>query len=646
MLQTIREKSSGWIAFVILGLVIITMAFFGIESYFSPKIETYAAKIEGPAKFWIWGKQVTEIDQAQFQRRFEQVRREQRASQGDAFDHERFESLENKRQVLEGLIDEEVLALVAEREGILVGEAQVAAELKQMPEFQANGTYSPDQYRLGLAARGLTHAQFMSTVAADLARRILPSQVAASGLASPAEVEAFLVLQRQTRNLELLDLPTPAAPEAPTDEALQAWYQSHEASYRKPEQLAIEYVEIDAASLDLPTVVDEQTLRQRYDEQRARFVTEPRRSAAHILVAVAADADDAAVEAARAKAADLAARARADGADFAALARENSDDVGSKADGGFLGPIDPGTLGDAFEKALFAMDQPGQVSDPVRTPEGWHVIQLADLTPGSERTFDEVRGELEAEVLSTERERAFGDLVNGLVEHVYKNPTALAPAAEQSGLAVSRSTLFSRDAGTGIAAIPEVREAAFSEAQRVERQVSDAIEIGPNHVVVMQVVEVEPEATLPFDQVRDRVRADLVADALSKASESQAKALLDRALAGESLEALATEVGRTVATLPDVPRVAQLPPALVEEAFRLPPPAEGKPSVGMVRLGADRHALVAVTAVTPGKLEGLDEATLATLRDQYAQARGLDEAQAYVQALRRQFTIKVAEDRL
>ncbi|HEY9143753.1 MAG TPA: peptidyl-prolyl cis-trans isomerase [Arenimonas sp.] len=646
MLQKIRDKSSGWMAFTILGLVIITMAFFGVESYFSPKIETYSAKIEGPAKFWIWGKQVREIPQDRFQRRFEQARQAERSRQGEAFDSARFEAIDSKREVLDRMIDEEVMAMAAERDGITIGEAEVAAELKQMEEFQVNGQYSADQYRLGLAARGLTHGQFMATVAADMASRTMPGEVAATGLATDAELEAYLTLARQERDLELIDLPTPAAPEAPTDEDLKAWYDSHGDRYTKPEQVAVEYVEIDGATLEVPTVVDEQTLRQRYDEQRSRYVTEPVRTAAHILVSVSADADEAEVEAARERAQALADQAREPGADFAALARENSDDIGSRADGGMLGPIEAGVFEGPFQDALFALDEAGQVADPARTPEGWHVIQLADLEPGSERTFEEVRGEIEAEYLSTERDRIYSDLGNRLIERIYRDPTALAPAAEEVGLEVKRTALFARDAGEGIAAMPEVREAAFADAQRVDRQVSDAVEIGPSHLVVLHVVEVEPAALIPFEEVRDRVRNDLVADSLSKASEAQAEALLERARAGESFADLASEVGRTVAELPAVSRQSQLPPALLEEAFRLSEPTEDAPSVGMVRLGADRHALVRVIAVRDGEVGELDDATRDALRQQLAQARAVVEAEAYVRALRRQYTVTVAEDRL
>lgn len=646
MLQKIRDKSSGWIAFLVLGLVILTMAFFGVESYFAPKIETYSAKIEGPAKLLGFGAQVREISQDEFRRRFEQVRQQARQQQGEAFDSAAFETVENKRRVLDQMVDEQLLDLVAERESIRIGEAAVAEELKKLPEFQADGAYSPDLYRLGLAARGMTHAQFMAIVRNDMARSVIPSQVAGTGLASAAEVDALLVLGQQTRDLALFELPTPAAPAEPDEAALRAWYEANGDRYRSEEKVAIEYVEVDASLLEVPAGADEQTLRERYNEQRARFVTAPQREAAHILVAVPADADAEADAAARARAEALATQARAEGADFAAIARENSDDLGSKGEGGYLGPVEPGVFAPSFEEALNGIEAAGGIAGPVRTADGWHVVKLLSLVPGSERSFEEVRAELEAEFQATERERLFSDLSNRLIEAVYKDPTALAPAAESVGLQVQRTGLFGRSGGEGIAALPQVVAAAFTDNQKLERQTSDAIEIGPEHVVVIHVIEHQPEATLPYEQVAARVRADLVADGLAKASEAQAQALLARARAGESLEALAAEVGRTVATVPGVGRQAQLPPAIIEEAFRLPAPSEGQPSVGVARVAPDRHALLAVTAVTPGDISTLDDATRGLLRGQLAQARGTVELQEYLKALRGYYTVTVAEDRL
>lgn len=645
MLENIREKK--WIAFAILVPVIITMAFFGVDSYFSTRIDTYAAKIKGPSKFGIWGAQEREISQDDFRRRYEQTRQQERERQGEQFDNEAFESLDNKREVLDAMVDEVLLGLAAERDGITVGEQQVAEQLKTMPEFQVNGAYSVDQYRLALAGQGLTHAQFMAGMRADLARRTISSQIGASAIASAAELEAFLALSQQTRDLSLVDLPTPALPAEPaTDEQLKGWYDSHASDYRSEETVAIEFVEIDGATLPSPTSADEPTLRGLYDTLKARFVKAPSRVAAHILVAAPADADEATDAAARARATALAAKARETGADFAAMATESSEDLGSKAEGGLLGTIAEGDIGPEFEAALFALTEAGQVADPVRTPAGWHVIQLRELTPGTGRAFEEVRAELEAEFVANERERVFSELSGGLIERTYKDPTALAPAAQAMGLQVKRSPPFNQRQGDGIAAIPQVRAAAFSDAQKNERQVSDAIEIGPNHVVVLLVVDHQPEAALALDRVRDRVLSDFNGDRLAQASRTQSAAMLKRAQAGESLDTLATANGRTVSLLPATGRRAQLPPDVLDVAFRLATPEAGKPSVGIAELAPDRHALVAVTAVAAGDLGTLDDPTRALLLEQFSQARGLAEYQDYVKSLRRHYTVKVAEVRL
>nr|MBP8080992.1 peptidylprolyl isomerase [Arenimonas sp.] len=371
------------------------------------------------------------------------------------------------------------------------------------------------------------------------------------------------------------------------------------------------------------------------------------RMASHILVQVDEKAPAAQDAAALAKARDIAAKARLPGADFAALAAANSDDVGSKDSGGDLGPVEKGVFGDAFDKVFLAL-QPGQVSDPVRLPDGWHVLLYREMIPGSAKSFEEVRPELEAEYLESERERVFNDISGRLVDKIYADPGELAPAATALNLPLNRTGLFSRNAGEGIAALEPVRKAAFEDGQKIDRQVSDPVEIGSNHVVVLHVIDVQPAATLPLAGIRDRVMADLMADRLAKASKARAEALLARALKGETLDALAFEVGRPVSDVPGVTRQApnpQLAP-LIDEAFRLPRPVAGKNDVGLARLTPDRHALITVSKVTDGDLSTLDATTRASLKEQLAKARGAVDARSYVEALRKQYTIKIAEDRL
>jgi peptidyl-prolyl cis-trans isomerase D len=648
MLQSIREKTSGWIASIILGLIILTFSFFGIESYMTPKVETYAAKIEGPAKFLIFGKQSREISQDEFRRRFETARQTERQQQGDKFDAAGFETAENKRHVLDSMIDETVLELVAERDGLTVSVASLQRAIEEIDSFKVNGKFDKDQYKLALQTMGYTPAQFVKIASDDLLHQLIPSQLAASGLTSSSELDAFLRLSKQTRDIRYLELPPPTATQgAPTEADLQAWYDAHASQYRSDETVAIEYVELDAAKLPVDVVADEDSLRKRYEEEKSRFGAAEQRMASHILIKVADKATPAEAAAALEKAKALAAKARAPGADFAALAKANSEDLGSRDAGGDLGAVDKGVFGDAFDKAFFAL-QVGQISDPVRLPDGWHVILYRELRAGSVKPFEAVRAQLESEYLESERERSFNDISGKLVDAVYADPTTLAPAAKQMNLTVLRSDNFTRSHGDGIAAIEAVRKAAFANPQKIDRQVSDPVEIEPNHIIMLHVVDDKPAAAIPLAQVHDKVLSDLMADRLAKASKAQAEVMLARAEKGESLDAIATSVAREVSSVPKITRQPSNPQMadVTDKAFSLPVATAGKPSVALAKFAPDRFVLVTVTAINEGDISDIDKTTHDGFLGQLAKARGAVEAKAYIQALRKQYSVKVAEDRL
>jgi peptidyl-prolyl cis-trans isomerase D len=215
-------------------------------------------------------------------------------------------------------------------------------------------------------------------------------------------------------------------------------------------------------------------------------------------------------------------------------------------------------------------------------------------------------------------------------------------------LPLQKTGLFSRNQGEGIAALEPVRKAAFADAQKNDRLVSDLIELEPNHVVVLHVIEAKPSAQLALAAVHDRALNDLASDRAVKAAKAHADAILARANKGENLETIATEVGRPVSNVPGISRQApnpQLAP-LVDAAFRLPRPSAGRSEFALAKLAPQHFALVGVTAVKDGDLTGLDDATRARLRKQLATGRGTVEARAYVDGLRKQYKVTIAEDRL
>lgn len=655
MLQKLRDKTSGWIATVILGLLIIPFAFFGMESYLSQRVDTYAARIAQPPSWWtsapeawpltlLW--KTHEIDSNEFRQRFETARMRARDEQGDAFDAKAFESVENKRKVLDEMIDEQVMRMTADRDGIVVSDGEVRDAIQQVPDFQVDGKFNADRYQLLLGSQSppQTPREFEQKIRDGLQYGLIPSRLAVSAFATDREVDRLLRLLGEQRDVSFVAMPPVPADTAPVTPAqIEAWYKANASMYRRPETVRLEYVEVDGSKLPAP-VIDEALLRKRYQEQSAKYTLAEQRSVAHILVQVAADASDGDKKAAEARAKTLATQARAAGADFAALAKANSDDAGSKDKGGDLGLMSKGGLPGPFEDAAFAM-KVGEVRGPVKSDFGWHVIKVNEIRAGNQQPFEAVRAQLEIELQQSEGERAYNELTGKLVDAVYKNPSALAPAAQALGLPVQTTTPFTRNGGAGIASDQKVVRAAFAETAIQDRTASDTIELAPNRSVIIRVLEHSPEAPLPMASITDGVVAAIRADRQRKAAEAAADALVKAARA-KGLAAAAANAQLALAEANGLERRSQQPsPRAVEAFFNTPRPQDNQIPVGKVELGG-QYLVYAIRAVRDGDLTKVSAEERKQLRDQLALVGGGDAQKAYVKAARAKYEIKVAEDRL
>ena len=655
MLQKLRDKTSGWIATVILGLLIIPFAFFGMESYLQQRVETYAARIAQPPSWWTSAPQVWpltylwkthDIENGEFRQRFEIARMRARDEQGDKFDGKAFESLENKRKILDDMIDEQVMRMAADRDGIVVSDGEVRAQIQQIPDFQVDGKFDADRYQLLLASQNppQTPRDFEQKVRDNLHYGLVPSRLAQSAFATDREVDRLLRLLGEQRDVSYVALPPVPADTAPVSAAeIGTWYKAHASTYRRPETVRLEYVEVDGSKLPAP-VIDDALLRKRYQEQSAKYSSAEQRSVSHILVQVAADASAADKKAAEARANKLAAQARAPGADFAALAKANSDDAGSKELGGDLGLMTKGGLPGPFEDAAFSM-QAGEVRGPVKSDFGWHIIKVNEIRAGSQQPFEAVRAQLETELQQTERERAYTELSGKLVDAVYKNPSSLEPAARALGLAVQTTPAFSRNGGAGIAADQKVLRAAFSESLIQDGTASDPIELAPDRSVMIRVIEHEPEAALPLATVSNAVVAAIRADRQRKAAEAAADALVKAAKA-KGLAAAAADAKLAMGEMNGVERRSQLPsrPA-VEAFFNAPRPQDNLASIDKTELGG-AYLVYAIRAARDGDLTKVTAEERKQLRDQLSSVAGGDAQQAYVKSARAKYQIKIAEDRL
>jgi peptidyl-prolyl cis-trans isomerase D len=660
MLQKLHDKTSGWIAGTVLGLLTIPFAFFGMEQYLHQTNATWVAKIEAPPAWWnaaphwwpakmLW--QSEEIGADEFRQRFEQERQSQRQAQGDAFDARQFESKDNKRRVVDEMIDERVLKMMAARDGIAVGDAQVRRTIEGIPAFQVDGKFNAQQYQMVLASQVPRRSplQFQQLVRGDMESTMIPQQLAASGFATGAEVDKVLRLIGEKRDVSVAVMPAPSPDAGAVGAAdIQRWYDAHAAEYAAPETVALEYVDIDGSAISPPAATEEQ-LKQRYEQEKAHFQEPEQRLASHILVKVDKGATPAQQAAAKARAEAIAAQARAPGADFAALARKESEDTGSKDSGGDLGWVTKGMMVKPFEDALFAMKN-GDITGPVKTEFGWHVLQLREVKAGRQTPFDEARAQLEKEQADADRERLFNDLTGKIVDQVYRNPTSLAAAARAANLPVHRTAPFSRSAAVGAGGIesnPAVQRAAFSETLVQDGTVSDPIEIGPNHSVLIRVVAHEPEHRQALSAVAPQVIVAIRNDRAAKAAKAAADALVAEVRGGKPFDQAAGAHGLVATSMPAMPRGMAIPDSAANQAiFAAPAPEKGKSTVGSKALGDGRIVVYQVRGVVPGNPKEAPPAQRQQLQKQLGQAMATESVDEMVRALRRRLQVSVAEDRM
>jgi peptidyl-prolyl cis-trans isomerase D len=571
VLQSIRERLTGILAFAILGILIIPFALVGVTEYFTSSGGNIVARIND-----------SEISFNDFNQSYSNYRRRMQSIMGAAFDPVEYEQLIMRRQHLDRLIDQELLSQAAESMGLDVDDETLAAEIRNMPAFQVDGQFNADVYQSRLLSQGMSPQQFQNEIRSQSVLSQLPLSIFSSSIATPSELNNTVGLLNQTRTFAAIMVPaeSPEAPAQFSEEEIAAWYDSHSNQYMSEEQVIIEYLELDSDLLPVGPPPDEDILLAQFEAQKARFVSPEQRQVSHILINVAADASEAEKETARQTAEDLSKRAR-DGEDFATLAMENSQDTGSASAGGDLGWVETGVMVQAFENAMYELSMEAPISEPVQTGFGWHVIQLRDIRESQGMSFEEARPILVREYEEENAARAFLEQADRLVDLIYEDPTTLESAALVLDIPVNEAGPFKRTGGDGIAAFPEVVEAAFSDLVLLQGSVSDPVNLDENRLVMIKLKEHLPVAVMPLAEVRDEIVATLGENLALDSAKAKANEILAAVQSGNSeLEVLAEEYGLEHGVHESIKRNSQVPDAvLVPEVFRLPTPANGEPIV-------------------------------------------------------------------
>ncbi len=635
MLQSIRERATGWIAWVVFGLISVPFALWGVNQYLGTDPNPVVAKVNG-----------TEISLQQFQQAYTQQRDQLRAALGSNFDESALDPIALRDQTLEQMIADEALMHAALADGMRISDQQVAATIRSESTFARDGAFSQDTYQQWLRGQGFSPASFEFRLRRNLLAQQLANGIIQTALPTEKETNRLATLLSQRRSFATLSVPLSRFIDEPIDEAkIVDYYNQHRDELVVPERVAADYVLVSRDEI-IPTIeVDESALRRRYELEKANFSTPEQRKVSHIMIQVPPGADDKEVEAARQRIMALR-EAVISGADFATVATESSEDPGSAGLGGDLGFITPGAMDKAFEDAAFSL-QPGVVSEPVRSSFGFHLILVTDIKPGGTKSFEEVRDELRRAYQQDEAERRFFEQVERLANISFEVPDSLEPVADTLGLEVRSAGPLSRDGipDDPLFSRPEVLTALFSEDVLEQGNNSQPIDLGDGRVVVVRARERIPSVQQTLDQARPVIEARLKRENAEAKVREVGKNLLERLRSGDALETVAAETGGQWQEQSDVRRDSgDANTAVLETAFRMPRPATtGAPVFDGVATSDGDFVLIALRKVDDPPP---DADMLAKLRQAVALERGRLEFQAFVDSIRSRADVRIYEQTL
>lgn len=527
MFDFVHEKKR--VVQIVLALIILPFAFWGIDSYRNAGGPEPLATVNGE-----------KIGPQEFEEAMEQQRQRIREMAGSNFDPAFFDQPEIKRAVLEGLVTQRVLASDARDAGLMPSEEQIALLLINIGAFQKDGKFDNETYETALKARGMNKQIFESRLRQDIATRQLTDTYAQSGYAADTVAETLIRLNEQQRVVAVASLTTDSFLKKVqiSDADVTSYYEQHAADFQLPERANVEYVMFSAETLSSAIKVSDDQIKQYYDEHATEFGTQEQRQAAHILITVAKQATDAEKQAALAKAEDVLKQAKQSPAKFAALARQYSQDFDSAPRGGSLEMAVIGAMPlpqKPLEEEIFKL-KTGEIGGLVRTEYGYHIIKLLAVKPARLQPLSEVRGMITQRLKSQLAADKFAELAEQFDNTVYEQSDTLKPAAELVKTSVQRGGWLSKGQAPGGIWTDKVLQAVFSEDVLKNKRNSAAIETGPNTMLAVRVVEYKPASTRPLAEVSQSIRQKLLQQRAAEMAERQGADVLAALQRGDKAE--------------------------------------------------------------------------------------------------------------
>jgi peptidyl-prolyl cis-trans isomerase D len=501
---------------VILALITLPFAFFGVDYYFrGGGSATEVARVGGET-----------ISQVEFANAISDQQDRMRQSAGKDYDPTVFSNPEVRYSMLEQLIGQRVLDQQVRRGNLRVSDAQLAQFIGELAPFQEDGKFSRTKYEQLLISQNMTPLAFEQRVRQELTVAPLQEPIANGNITATSNIERYLALLDQQRQVAVATVPADAYLKDVKidDAAVKAFYDANQGVFQVPDEVKIEYLVLTPESLMGQITVDPAEVKKQYDDNVKQYTKAEERQASHILVAVKPDATEADKAAAKQKAEALAASARKTPAKFAELAKQNSQDPGSAGQGGDLGSFArDGSMVKPFEDAVFSGKQ-GDIVGPVQTDFGWHIIRITGVKPGKTQSLDEAKPQIEQDLKRQKATRKFVEAADQFQNLVYEQADSLQAAAKGLNLEVKTTPMLTRAQVQALAQnSPKFVQAVFSAESLQAKRNTEALEVAPNTLMAARVLDYKPATTRPFDDVKVEIRRQLERNAASELAQKTAK---------------------------------------------------------------------------------------------------------------------------
>ncbi len=628
MLQKIRDslQSQRWLAIVLLGALALVFAAWGAYGIVNINLNgaDFAAKV---------GAEKVPIEEVRADWMREQSRWQQQF--GGEIPAEMKSNVQNA--LLENKVRDLALTQHARDLGYRVNDAQIQEAIRNQAAFQIDGKYSPQAAKARLAQAGISLVTFTAKTREELERMQVQMPMQASDFLTARESERLRALTNEQREVRYALL-TPAKFQGTSgvDEAVvAAYYASHHAQYMTLESVKLEYGELRLDQLAAQMTVAENELRDSYAKAKDRYQVPEKRRASHILIQIPAGKDGDAT--ARKKAEDILTEARS-GKDFAALAKQYSQDVGSASKGGDLGWGERSNF-IGLSDALFSAPV-GEIRGPVKTQFGYHIIRVDEIQQGKTQTFEQARGEIEAQVRRDKAADRFGDRQEHLQRRLEQPGADFDAVAKEFQLQTGQVAQFLRSVGGApLGTSKELQEVVFSSAVLDEGHIGGPVLLGEDRIVIVKDLEHHKAAPKPVDEVHEVIMAAILKERGNEAAVKAAGEAHDKLVGGASFDQVLHELGVTAEPAHFVGRADPSVPAPIREAvFRAPKP-DGKPVFRAVQLAEGGAALFAVTSLrTRGDVTDAKADAEAAQKALNRQAEG--DVEAYMGEVRRKADVK------